>query len=71
MRAIGLVSVSFVMTTLLATDAKSANNRWCAVSPKKSENCKSWPRTDTVGDNAGARPAPAQGRLDITETGEI
>jgi Transposase, Mutator family len=32
---------------------------------------KSWPRTDTVGDNAGARPAPAQGRLDITETGEI
>jgi hypothetical protein len=39
MRAIGLVSVSFVMTTLLATDAKSANNRWCAVSPKKSENC--------------------------------
>jgi hypothetical protein len=24
---------------LLATDAKSANNRWCAVSPKKSENC--------------------------------
>jgi hypothetical protein len=39
MRAIGLVSVSFVMTPLLATDAKSANNRWCAVSPKKSENC--------------------------------
>lgn len=25
----------------------------------------------TVGDNAGARPAPTQGRLDITETGEI
>jgi hypothetical protein len=23
------------------------------------------------GDNAGAHPGPAQGRLDITETGEI
>jgi len=39
MRAIGLVSVSFVMTTLLATDAEAASNRWCAVTPKRSENC--------------------------------
>src|SRR5262249_9090169 len=39
MRAIGLVSVSFVMTTLLATDAQAASNRWCAVTPKRSENC--------------------------------
>jgi hypothetical protein len=39
MRAIGLVSVSFVMTRLLATDAEAASNRWCAVTPKRSENC--------------------------------
>jgi len=39
MRAIGLVSVSFVMTTLLTTDAEAASNRWCAVAPKRSENC--------------------------------
>jgi hypothetical protein len=39
MRAIGLVSVSFVMTTLLATDAQAASNRWCAVTPKRSESC--------------------------------
>src|SRR5262249_58677523 len=39
MRAVGLVSVSLVTITLLATDAQAASNRWCAVSPKKSENC--------------------------------
>jgi hypothetical protein len=39
MRAIGLVSVSFVMTRLLAMDAEAASNRWCAVTPKRSENC--------------------------------
>ena len=40
MRAIGLVSVSLVMTTLLATDAEAAtSNRRCAVTHKRSENC--------------------------------
>ena len=39
MRASGLVSVSFVMTRLLATDAEAASNRWCAVTPKRNENC--------------------------------
>jgi hypothetical protein len=27
------------MTRLLATDAEAASNRWCAVTPKRSENC--------------------------------
>ncbi len=39
MRAIGLVSVSLVMMTLLVTDADAASNRWCASSPKRSESC--------------------------------
>ena len=39
MRAVGLVSVSLVTITLLATDAQAASNRWCAVTPKRSENC--------------------------------
>ena len=39
MRVIGLVSVSLVMMTLLVTDADAASNRWCAVSPKRAENC--------------------------------
>jgi Protein of unknown function (DUF3551) len=40
MRALGLVSVSLVMMTLLVTDADAASNRWCAVYSKRgSENC--------------------------------
>src|SRR6266446_7088053 len=39
MRAIGLVLVSLVMITSLLTDADAASNRWCASSPKRSENC--------------------------------
>src|SRR5260221_14008527 len=39
MRAIGLASASLVMITLMVSDADAASNRWCAVSPKRSENC--------------------------------
>jgi len=39
MRAIDLVSVSLVMMTLLVTDADAASNRWCASTPRRSENC--------------------------------
>jgi Protein of unknown function (DUF3551) len=39
MHAIGPVSISIVMMTLLVTDADAASNRWCATSPKRSENC--------------------------------
>jgi len=35
MRAVGLVSVSLVTITLLATDAQAASNRWCAVTPNE------------------------------------
>jgi Protein of unknown function (DUF3551) len=39
MRAISLVSVSLVMTMLLVTDADASSNRWCATTPRRSENC--------------------------------
>jgi hypothetical protein len=39
MRTIALVSASLVMTTLAVTDAAAASNRWCATTPKRSENC--------------------------------
>jgi hypothetical protein len=39
MRAIGIAPVSFMMVALMVLDADAASNRWCAVSPKRSENC--------------------------------
>jgi hypothetical protein len=39
MRTIALVSASLVMITLPMTDADAASNRWCATTPKRSENC--------------------------------
>ena len=39
MRAIGFASVSLVMIPLMVSDAHAASNRWCAVTPKRSENC--------------------------------
>jgi hypothetical protein len=39
MRTIALVSASLVMITLPVTDADAASNRWCATTPKRSENC--------------------------------
>jgi hypothetical protein len=40
MRAIGLVSVSLVMVTLLVTDAAdAASNAWCAVYQRGVQNC--------------------------------
>jgi hypothetical protein len=38
-RTIALVSASLVMITLPVTDADAASNRWCATTPKRSENC--------------------------------
>ena len=39
MRTIALVSASLVMIKLPVTDADAASNRWCATTPKRSENC--------------------------------
>jgi|SRR6516162_5657446 hypothetical protein len=39
MRAIGIAPVSFMVATLMVSDADAASNRWCAYSPKRSENC--------------------------------
>lgn len=39
MRAIGFGSISLVMITLMVSDADAVSNRWCAYSPKRSENC--------------------------------
>ena len=39
MRAMGIAPVSFMMATLMISDADAASNRWCAVIPKRSENC--------------------------------
>jgi uncharacterized protein DUF3551 len=39
MRTIALFSASLVMTTLAVTDVGAASNRWCATTPKRSENC--------------------------------
>jgi len=33
------LSASLVMITLPVTDADAASNRWCATTPKRSENC--------------------------------
>jgi hypothetical protein len=38
-RAMGLAPVSLVMIALMVSDADAASNRWCAVTPKRSENC--------------------------------
>ena len=37
MRAIGIAPVSFMVATLMVSDADAASNRWCAYSPKRSE----------------------------------
>ena len=39
MRAMSLAPVSLVMIALMVSDADAASNRWCAVTPKRSENC--------------------------------
>jgi hypothetical protein len=39
MRAIGLVSIILATMALTKTDADASSGRWCATSPKRSENC--------------------------------
>jgi hypothetical protein len=35
MRAIDIAPVSFMVATLMVSDADAASNRWCAYSPKR------------------------------------
>jgi hypothetical protein len=55
MRTIALVSASLVMITLPVTDVDAASNRWCATTPKRSENCGFANTRSVPGLRAGAR----------------
>jgi len=65
MRATGLASASVAMITLMVSDADAASNRWCAYSPKRSENCgyatPDQCRAQVLGDGGWCRPNPFPG----------
>jgi hypothetical protein len=73
MRSIALVSASLVMITLLVTDADAASNRWCASSPKRSENCGyatlDQCRAQVLGLGGFCRPNPFPGTAYGTSAG--
>ncbi len=73
MRSIALVSASLVMITLLVTDADAASNRWCASSPKRSENCGyatlDQCRAQVLGLGSFCRPNPFPGTAYGTSAG--
>ena len=65
MRAIGIAPVSFMVATLMVSDADAASNRWCAYSPKRSENCSyatlDQCRAQVLGLEGWCRPNPFPG----------
>jgi hypothetical protein len=73
MRSIALVSASLVVITLLVTDADAASNRWCASSPKRSENCGyatlDQCRAQVLGLGGFCRPNPFPGTAYGTSAG--
>jgi hypothetical protein len=73
MRSIALVLASLVMITLLVTDADAVSNRWCASSPKRSENCGyatlDQCRAQVLGLGGFCRPNPFPGTAYGTSAG--